>query len=42
MIKQTQIIDPLDGLQQDGFKKLNELLKVNHHSPTSSSMALRI
>ena len=42
MIKQTQIIDPLDGLQQDGFKKLNELLKVNHHSPTSSSMPLGI
>jgi len=42
MIKQTKIIDPLDGLQQDGFKKLNELLKVNHHSPTSSSMPLGI
>ena len=42
MIKQTQIIDPLDGLQQDGFEKLNELLKVNHHSPTSSSMPLGI
>ena len=41
MIKQTkQIIDPLETLQQDGFKKppLNELLKINHHSPTSSSM----
>jgi len=42
MIKQTQIIDPLDSLQQDGFQKLNELLKVNHHSPTSSSMPLGI
>jgi len=38
MIKQTQIIDPLETLQQDGFEKLNELLKINHHSPTSSSM----
>ena len=38
MIKQTQIIDPLETLQQDGFQKLNELLKINHHSPTSSSM----
>ena len=38
MIKQTQIIDPLETLQQDGFTKLNELLKINHHSPTSSSM----
>jgi len=42
MIKQTQIIDPLETLQQDGFKKLNELLKINHHSPTSSSMPLGI
>jgi hypothetical protein len=42
MIKQTQIIDPLETLQQDGFTKLNELLKINHHSPTSSSMPLGI
>ena len=42
MIKQPQIIDPLETLQQDGFKKLNELLKINHHSPTSSSMPLGI
>ena len=42
MIKQTQIIDPLETLQQDGFQKLNELLKINHHSPTSSSMPLGI
>ena len=42
MIKQTKIIDPLETLQQDGFKKLNELLKINHHSPTSSSMPLGI
>jgi len=42
MIKQTKIIDPLETLQQDGFKKLNELLKINHHSPTSSSMPLGV
>jgi len=42
MIKQTQIIDPLETLQQDGFQKLNELLQINHHSPTSSSMPLGI
>ena len=42
MIKQTQIIDPLETLQQDGFKKLNELLQINHHSPTSSSMPLGV
>ena len=42
MIKQTKIIDPLETLQQDGFQKLNELLKINHHSPTSSSMPLGI
>ena len=33
LIKQKKIIDPLETLQQDGFKKLNELLKINHHSP---------
>jgi len=37
-IKQNKIIDPLKELKLDGFKKLNELLKINHHSPTSSSM----
>jgi len=37
-IKQNKIIDPLESLRQDGFKKLNELLQINHHSPTSSSM----
>ena len=37
-IKTNKIIDPLETLQQDGFTKLNELLKINHHSPTSSSM----
>ena len=42
MIKQNKIIDPLETLQQDGFQKLNELLKINHHSPTSSSMPLGI
>jgi hypothetical protein len=42
MIKQNKIIDPLESLQQDGFKKLNELLKINHHSPTSASMPLGI
>ena len=41
-IKQNKIIDPLESLQQDGFKKLNELLKINHHSPTSASMPLGI
>jgi len=41
-IKQNKIIDPLETLQQDGFKKLNELLKINHHSPTSSSMPLGV
>jgi len=38
ILKQKKIIDPLETLQQDGFTKLNELLKINHHSPTSSSM----
>ena len=38
MILKTKLIDPLEELKLDGFKKLNELLKINHHSPTSSSM----
>lgn len=38
ILKTNKIIDPLETLQQDGFEKLNELLKINHHSPTSSSM----
>ena len=38
ILKTNKIIDPLETLQQDGFQKLNELLKINHHSPTSSSM----
>ena len=38
MILKTKLTDPLQELQLDGFKKLNELLKINHHSPTSSSM----
>jgi len=42
ILKQTKIIDPLETLQQDGFTKLNELLKINHHSPTSSSMPLGV
>ena len=42
MIKQTKIIDPLQELKLDGFKKLNELLKINHHSPTSANMPLGI
>ena len=42
LIKQKKIIDPLETLQQDGFTKLNELLKINHHSPTSSSMPLGV
>jgi len=37
LVKQNKIIDPLETLQQDGFQKLNDLLKINHHSPTSSS-----
>jgi hypothetical protein len=48
MIKQRKIIDPLKELLLSGnenltsFQKLNELLKINHHSPTSSSMPLGI
>ena len=42
ILKTNKIIDPLETLQQDGFQKLNELLKINHHSPTSSSMPLGI
>lgn len=42
LIRNTKIIDPLETLQQDGFKKLNELLKINHHSPTSASMPLGV
>jgi len=42
MILKTKLIDPLEELQLDGFQKLNELLKINHHSPTSSSMPLGI
>ena len=38
ILKTNKIIDPLETLQQDGFQKLNELLNINHHSPTSSSM----
>jgi len=38
ILKTKKIIDPLETLQQDGFEQLNELLKINHHSPTSSSM----
>ena len=38
ILKTNKLIDPLETLQQDGFTKLNELLKINHHSPTSSSM----
>jgi hypothetical protein len=38
ILKTNKLIDPLETLQQDGFQKLNELLKINHHSPTSSSM----
>ena len=42
MILKTKLIDPLQELQLDGFQKLNELLNINHHSPTSSSMPLGI
>ena len=42
MILKTKLIDPLEELKLDGFQKLNELLKINHHSPTSSSMPLGI
>ena len=42
MLIKNKISDPLDDLKQDGFKKLNELLKINHHSPTSASMPLGI
>jgi hypothetical protein len=42
LIRNKKIIDPLETLQQDGFTKLNELLKINHHSPTSSSMPLGV
>ena len=42
MITKNKISDPLEDLQLDSFKKLNELLKINHHSPTSSSMPLGI
>ena len=42
MILKNKISDPLEDLKQDGFKKLNELLKINHHSPTSASMPLGI
>jgi len=42
MILKNKITDPLQELELDGFKKLNELLKINHHSPTSSSMPLGV
>ena len=42
MLSKNKISDPLEDLKQDGFKKLNSLLKINHHSPTSSSMPLGI
>ena len=42
MLIKNKISDPLEDLKQDGFKKLNELLKINHHSPTSASMPLGI
>ncbi|BAQ86347.1 putative signal transduction protein with Nacht domain [uncultured Mediterranean phage uvMED] len=42
MILRNKLINPLEELQLDGFKKLNDLLKINHHSPTSSSMPLGV
>ena len=48
MILNNKIIDPLKELLLSGnknltsFQKLNELLKINHHSPTSASMPLGI
>ena len=42
MILKNKISDPLEDLKLDSFKKLNELLKINHHSHTSASMPLGI
>lgn len=42
LIRNKKIIDPLQELQLDGFQKLNDLLKINHHSPTSSIMPLGV
>jgi len=48
MILKNKITDPLKELLLSGnenltsFQKLNSLLKINHHSPTSASMPLGI
>ena len=48
MILKNKITDPLKELLLSGnenltsFQKLNELLKINHHSPTSANMPLGI
>ena len=40
MILKNKITDPLQELKLDGFTKLNELLKINHHSPSAAQLPL--
>ena len=40
MILKNKITDPLQELKLDGFQKLNELLKINHHSPSAAQLPL--
>ena len=40
MILKNKIQDPLEDLRLDSFTKLNELLKINHHSPSASGLPL--
>ena len=40
MILKNKITDPLQDLQLDSFTKLNNLLKINHHSPSAAQLPL--
>ena len=40
MILKNKITDPLQELKLDGFSKLNQLLKINHHSPSAAQLPL--
>tara|TARA_A100000172_G_scaffold2874_1_gene1831 strand:+ start:6863 stop:7909 length:1047 start_codon:yes stop_codon:yes gene_type:complete len=40
MILKNKITDPLQDLQLDSFQKLNDLLNINHHSPSAEQLPL--
>ena len=48
MLIKNKISDPLEELKLNGsrnltsFQKLNSLLNINHHSPTSANMPLGV